>query len=395
VDRTIVPRAIQIIVTCNRPHAGAAPHYVVGLSPGWRRSLMKISSVRFSPHDKVMSILYVSLLKTTLESEGYDLLGFDGSDHDLSDYRRKISLFDYLTILEQSLKPTVASGLGFRYGELFDMAAADTVGQLIMSCRNLEQAFEHILRYFPLLSLSLQLDVTRDKDSYRVEIDRHGTPEMSNPAKWFVIESLFYCLLKQARYLSDKPLVYQRATVSYARPPHWKMYETMLGCEVEFGASAPSVTVDRDFMASGIPTSNETVRVMKERHCRETMQKWKSQYSIPEQIHAILMRTQPNAPSLESMAAQLNMSRSTLYRRLQDDDYCYQTIIAEFRRDQAVNYLKNTDLTICEIAEKLGFSDDSNFRRAFKKWTGTSPSSLREDIPLASGGVRAKPLTLS
>ena len=77
------------------------------------------------------------------------------------------------------------------------------------------------------------------------------------------------------------------------------------------------------------------------------------------------------------MAEELNMSRSTLYRRLQDEDYCYQTIIADFRRDQAMQHLKQTDLTICEIAEKLGFSDDSNFRRAFKKWTGTSPAESR------------------
>jgi AraC-like DNA-binding protein len=356
---------------------------------------MRISSVRFSPHDKVMSILYVSLLKTTLESEGYELLGFDGSDRDLNDYHQRISTSDYLAILEQSLKPTAACGLGFRYGELFSMATAGKVGLLLMSCRSIEQAYEQIQRYFPLLSLSYQGDYTRDKDSYRVELDVHDSPEMSDPVRWFLIESMFYCLLKQARYLSNKPLVFQRVTVRYARPPHWEMYQTMLGCEVEFGANAPSVTVDRDYMASTISTSNESVLVMTERQCREALRRCKSQYSIPEQIHAILMRAMPDLPSLEATAAELNMSRSTLYRRLQDDDYCYQTIIADFRRDQAVNYLKNSDLTICEIAEKLGFSDDSNFRRAFKKWTGTSPSALREDTPLASGGVRAKPLALS
>ena len=102
---------------------------------------MRITSGKFRPHDKVMSILYVSLLKTTLESEGYKLLGFNGSDHDLSDYRQKISSVEYLTILEQSLKPTVANGLGFKYGELSNMAAAGAVGQLMMSCENLDQAF--------------------------------------------------------------------------------------------------------------------------------------------------------------------------------------------------------------------------------------------------------------
>jgi len=342
---------------------------------------MRITSGKFPPHDKVMSILYVSLLKTTLESEGYKLLGFNGSDHDLSDYRQKISSVEYLTILEQSLKPTVANGLGFKYGELFNVAAAGTVGQLMMSCENLDQAFKNLLRFFPLLSLSFQLDVTENKNSYQIEIDQYGSPEMSNPVRWFVIESMFYCLLKQARYLTKKPLNYQHVSVSYEQPPHWKKYQTLFGCDVEFGASRPSLTVDRDFLSSTITTSNEPVRLMKERQCREITQRWKSRYSIPEQIHAILMRTLPNIPSLESMAAELNMSRSTLYRRLQDEDHCYQTIIAEFRRDQAVNHLKNTDLTIGEIALQLGFSDDSNFRRAFKKWTGINPSELRDGTP--------------
>lgn len=324
-----------------------------------------------------MSILYVSLLKAALESKGYTLLGFDGSDHDLSDYSQKISTAEFLAILEQSLKPTAACGLGFRYGELFDLAAAGTVGQLLMACSNLEQAYDYILRYFPLLSLSFQLDATWVKDSYRVELDPHGTPELSDPAKWFAMESLFYAILKQARYLSGKPLTYQHVTVRYERPPHWEMYQTLLGCDVEFGANIPSITVDRDFMESTISTSNEPVLAMKERQCRKILQRCQSQYSITERIRTILMRSLPNLPSLESMATELNMSRSTLYRRLQNDGYCYQTIVAEFRRDQALNHLQNPDLTICDIAEKLGFSNDSNFRRAFKKWTGTSPAELR------------------
>ena len=80
------------------------------------------------------------------------------------------------------------------------------------------------------------------------------------------------------------------------------------------------------------------------------------------------------------MAEQLNLSRSSLYRRLREDDSNYQTIVDKFRRDQAIVQLKNNKYTICEIAEHLGFSDVSNFRRAFKKWTGYKPSDLRDGL---------------
>jgi AraC-like DNA-binding protein len=346
---------------------------------------MRFYNSRFSLKDDIISIVYISLLEDVLKSAGYAPAKNCGLAQDLTDFRQRISPAEYMDTLERMLNPTVASGLGFEYGKLLDMSAASTVGQLMMSSRDIKQVFESFLNYYPLLSLSMQFDVSSENGCYRAEINRICPRETSNAVKWFLTECLLYCWLHQARYLSGKPLAFESVSITYERPPHWRMYKTMFGCDVEFGASTTSVTTDRDFMASRILTSNESVRALKERHCNVVLQKWQSRLSIEEQIVSTLMDTLPKTPSLECMAEKLNQSRSTLCRKLRDNNSSYQTIVDNFRQELAVDLLKNTDLTICEVTEKLGFSDDSNFRRAFKKWTGVTPSDIRGgDTPSAA-----------
>lgn len=351
------------------------------------------TNARFSLHDNVLTVLYVSLLQTVLNAEGYTLRGYSGSPQQLQDPRKRISPEQYLSILEQSLKPTAAIGLGFNYGKMLDMAGAGTVGQLFMSCANLEEAFQNFLKYYPLLSLSMQFDVSWQGDLCTVEVDRIcNDRDVSRPVQWLLTESLFYCWINQCRWLSGKPLNYRRATFTYPRPPHARLYETLLGCEIEFDAPVNSITVDRDFFSHKISTANHSVQVLKERHCREVLMRWQSMFSIREQINTTLTQALPNIPSLEAMADHLNLSRSSLYRKLRDAECSYQALVDNFRRDQAVYYLKNTDVTICEIAEQLGFSDASNFRRAFKKWTGYKPSDLRRDTAESCIAVNSIPI---
>jgi AraC-like DNA-binding protein len=81
--------------------------------------------------------------------------------------------------------------------------------------------------------------------------------------------------------------------------------------------------------------------------------------------------------SIEAVAAQLAMSRQTLYRRLRTEGVTFEEILEAKRRQLAVRYLKLDQLSVKAAAYKLGFSDPAAFSRAFKRWTGSSPSTVR------------------
>ena len=82
--------------------------------------------------------------------------------------------------------------------------------------------------------------------------------------------------------------------------------------------------------------------------------------------------------SIDRVARELGMSRQTLYRRLKAEGTTFEELLDAKRRQLAVRYLALDRSSVKAAAYKLGFSDPAAFSRAFKRWTGTSPSSFRE-----------------
>ena len=79
----------------------------------------------------------------------------------------------------------------------------------------------------------------------------------------------------------------------------------------------------------------------------------------------------------EYVAQSLNMSARTLRRKLHDENSSFRQLVDELRRDMAIRYLRDTALTVEDIAETLGFSDAANFRQAFRKWTKATPHEFK------------------
>lgn len=82
-------------------------------------------------------------------------------------------------------------------------------------------------------------------------------------------------------------------------------------------------------------------------------------------------------PRFDQLTSLLNMSARTLRRRLDKEGTSYQRIKDSARRDAAIALLHDPQLTVCEVAERVGFSDPSAFHRSFKRWTGQSPGAYR------------------
>lgn len=80
---------------------------------------------------------------------------------------------------------------------------------------------------------------------------------------------------------------------------------------------------------------------------------------------------------IDRVASELGMSRQTLYRRLKAEDVTFEEILDAKRRQLAIRYLGMDRISVKGAAYKLGFSDPAAFSRAFKRWTGTSPSQFR------------------
>ena len=82
-------------------------------------------------------------------------------------------------------------------------------------------------------------------------------------------------------------------------------------------------------------------------------------------------------PSLAEVAAQLRLSPRTLVRRLEQRSTSYRALLDRHRRGRAVELLAQQNLTVAEIADRLGYQEPTNFARACRRWFGKSPRALR------------------
>lgn len=351
------------------------------------------ANTRFSLEDEVLNVLFLFMLKTVLESRGHSMKGFSETQLRLMDPRTRISPKQFLTALEESLTAARNSELGFQYGKLLNIAGAGTVGQLLMSCSTLEEVFSKFLKYYSLLSLSVQINVSEQNGLVSLGVKHFFGAHLSRQSEWFLTEAVFYSWLSQCRWMTGKQLMLKKAAFSYPAPPHHATYRSMLGCEIEFNAPENCLCFKREFLRHKVVTANESVRIVAEKQCQKALNRRMAQCSVHDRIRAELETTLPNIPSLDDMAKQLHLSRSSLYRKLRDKGYSYQQLVDEFRKDRAVQLLQESPLAIGEIAEALGFSDASNFRRAFRKWTDMNPSQIRAEDPdrlsLGSGTLSA------
>ncbi|NEP18534.1 MAG: helix-turn-helix transcriptional regulator, partial [Leptolyngbya sp. SIO4C1] len=85
-------------------------------------------------------------------------------------------------------------------------------------------------------------------------------------------------------------------------------------------------------------------------------------------------------PKLDAIAAKLGYSSRTLQRKLQQAGTSFQQVLDDIRRELAFQYLQETQLTASEIAFLLGFSENSAFTRAFRRWTAITPGDYRRMV---------------
>jgi AraC-like DNA-binding protein len=99
---------------------------------------------------------------------------------------------------------------------------------------------------------------------------------------------------------------------------------------------------------------------------------------LMQQLQPLLLKRLPRGQvSLTGIADDLNMSPRTLQRRLGEHGLSYQSLLDAVREQLACRYLQQNNLTYLELAYLLGFSEQSAFNRAFRKWTGTPPGQYR------------------
>ncbi|MCB9592208.1 MAG: AraC family transcriptional regulator ligand-binding domain-containing protein [Sandaracinaceae bacterium] len=163
----------------------------------------------------------------------------------------------------------------------------------------------------------------------------------------------------------------------YPAPHDHRKLTRRLGHPVRFDAPEARLYFHERLWRATPLLANPLVFRTYEKLTAQLAQRLRTDVDLSEQVRRLLWMTSP-PPDRDSVASMLALSPRTLARRLAEESTSYGELQREVRLARACDYLRNRTLQIAEIAARLGFSDAAAFSRAFRQWTGETPSTWRE-----------------
>ncbi|MFT7177100.1 MAG: AraC-like DNA-binding protein [Candidatus Azotimanducaceae bacterium] len=279
-----------------------------------------------------------------------------------------------LLLLEAATKLTGDHSLVFRLGQQIGIDSYGTFGFALMSCANLRESLDLLLRYGKVFfkpnwkvhdhdgGLMLRLNLTL------------GTPAQQR----LVAELCFSQLSTIGSSLYRGRLEGAELHFNFPEPSHAIGYLSTLKAAVSFGGEHNQLFLPTRVLDTPVRTASQPEYVVFHQQCEEMLRSLNSVEKTTTAVRNLLIQSAGEFLNISQAAERLYVSERTLRRRLAAESTSFRATFDEIKDLLAREYLADTQLTVAEIAHLLDYSETVNFRRAFVRWNGATPSQYRQ-----------------
>lgn len=265
--------------------------------------------------------------------------------------------------------------LGLDVGRSTQVSSHGPLGYAMVASADVSQTLDVVARYSALRLQITEFSVERDNGRMQLRIaDTLGWGDLDEYISSHIVGAL--CLLLET--VSGMPLPDTRLAFTYPAPAWASEYATRLrGVTLEFDASICLIDMPESFAATPCITADAGAYRQALRLCERAEAQHQSDGDAAQRVLDRLLDREGEYPSLGEMAKAVHMSERTLNRKLKAQGTSYQMLLDDVRQELAVWYLRQTEMSVEAIAERLGYRDTSNFSRTCKRWFGVTPREIR------------------
>ncbi len=257
-------------------------------------------------------------------------------------------------------------------------ATFHALGYAVFASTSLRDALERLQRYSHLVSDAAELAIDTSSAaevrlSFVARPDAGHTPGVPSDEAIDAVTSL---IVRTCRVLTEPSFALRSMQLRRAEPASLHAHERFFRCPLHFGARTEVLTFHASDLDRRLATANPELA----RHNDDLVQRYLAgmrEGTVVDRLRRILSQHLSGDASPGKLAGLLGMSSRSLQRRLQEHGTSYAQVLRDTRRDLAMSYLVQPECSITEIAFLLGFEDASAFARAFRSWTGVTPSAFR------------------
>lgn len=264
-----------------------------------------------------------------------------------------------LAVAEQ-MQPQGLHGLGFAW------LTSDT----------LLDAVKRLVRYHRVISTvaDYRLQSLDGMVQLYLNVAGHGVP--IHPVSIDAAMAIIVRMCRLALQVSFQPA---RIALQRSQPSCADRFNAYFQCPVEFSAPLNAIYFDAGLLEQPLPSANPELARANDRVVIDYLNRFDRE-ALSMQVRARLIDLLPSGqPTQAQVADALHMSVRNLQRRLQAEGTGFKQLLDETRRELAVQYVRQAYRPIGEITYLLGFSEPSNFTRAFRRWTGSAPMEFRQE----------------
>lgn len=312
------------------------------------------------------------------DQHGYDAgRWFNGTGvqaRQTADPDARLSFRQVVRIVSRALETCGDTGLGLAVGSLTTVTGLGVLGFSLMSSRNMAEVAAIGQKYHPVSGSLMDVSCHASGGELFLEaVERFPEPQLLP----FFCEKFFASALATTRGLLGADYHPVRLELSYAAPTYAEAYRRLFQCPVQFNATRNRMVTNPELLGRSLATHSPSTQVEALRLCESRL----GTVSSPDEVSSLRQWLRGNSdrtPTVAEAAAALHLHERTLRRRLAEARTSFRTIHDEERARRANALLKDRRLGIADVASRLGFSDEREFRRAYKRWTGSLPSAARD-----------------
>ena len=297
---------------------------------------------------------------------------------DLSQHDARVPLARCSALMQAAIAACGDGAFALKFGETLPSGALSVALLVAGAADTVGQARAEMNRFGRLIQdgeSSEILRLVRDRDGVWLQLGR------DQPEPWFAEAGFAWCVAGARAMLAaehgGRPFL-RALRFRHAEPAHRSEYDRIFAVPISFGADRDGMLIDEGFLQLRLPAANPYVARLLSERADALLSELDSSMSVRGRVEQLLKsRLRSGQAAMAGVARDLGLSRRTLARRLKAEGTTFEQVLTGLRHEIAMQRLAGDGASVSQTAYLLGFSDPAAFSRAFRRWTGRSPSAFR------------------
>jgi len=292
--------------------------------------------------------------------------------------RAQVPLAEWVSMFEAAAATTGEPDLALKAGATVKTKHLGALGYVLMSCATFADVIAQLTRYIRLLGEigHPRLEI-RDRHAHLIWTWPYATSPPPALAQFMQATRVTF-----SRWLINRPDLKVDAHFHFSRPADTTAYAGLFGGRLYFDQPESKLVFPVSYLELPIISADAESRQRAEAEAQSVLKDISGDTECLRQLKIVLTQgLGVGRVSLEHAADTLGISTRTLQRRLDEHRHSFRQVLDDVRKARAQSYLRTTNASLAEIAFLLGYTEQSTFQNAFKRWAGLSPGAYRSRFP--------------